>query len=157
MIGLVNEWGKSNKQNDLIFKIRKNEDFSWNDDDMDLIADNAKELPSAPFSDISAGMSGVKVECEQGVSAVEEPRVPSEDEELATCVDNANVGLQERIENESETSIGHTMGNIMYNINVDVANAQPAMNFEEEEDTTEAAHDSDEKVHLKMYQRETHM
>ena len=49
MIDKVNEWGQKNKQeNELIFKNRNNEDFSWlgdnEDSELDLIADNAVEV-----------------------------------------------------------------------------------------------------------------
>ena len=57
MIRLGNDWGvRSRQQNYSIFKNRKNEDFSCNDDDVDLITDNTIELPSAPFPDITAEM-----------------------------------------------------------------------------------------------------
>ena len=53
MIDKVNEWGQKNKQeNELIFKNRNNDDFSWLGDDedseLDLIADNAVEVQQAP-------------------------------------------------------------------------------------------------------------
>jgi len=69
---------------------------------MDLITDNAKELPSAPFPDIPAEMPGVKLDCEQGVSAEDEPRVLSEDEELVACVDNANFVSHDHCPKEME-------------------------------------------------------
>ena len=93
---------KSDKQNDLIFKNRRNEDFSWNNDDEDLITDNAIEPPSAPFPGIPAEMPGVEVDREQGTNAIEEPPAPSEEEELAASVDNANFGPQDIVESESE-------------------------------------------------------
>ena len=138
---------RSNKQNDLIFKNRKNEDFSWNDDDKDLITDNTKEPPSASFPDIPAEMPGVKMDCEQDASAVEEPPAPSEEEELAASVDNANFGPQDRVESESEPSTRHAMGNVVYNINVDVANTHQDtydVVHDSEQNTSEVVHDSHE-------------
>ena len=136
MIRLVNEWGKkSNKNNDLIFKNRKNEDFAWDDDDEDLINDNAEEPPSSPFPDIPAEMPGVEVDHEQGTNAIEEPPAPSEEEELAASVDNANFGPQHDVESESEPPTRHAMGNVVYNINVDVANTH--------QDTYDVVHESE--------------
>jgi len=83
MIRLVNDLGvRSKQQNYLILKNRKNEDFCCNDDDVDLITDNAIQLPSAPFPDVTAEMSGVQLECEQGVGVVEEPHLPSKKKNL---------------------------------------------------------------------------
>jgi len=90
-------------------------------------------------------MPGVQLECEQGVGVVEEPHLPSEEEELAASVDNANFGPQDKTETEREASTGRTMSNIVYNINVDVVNAHPASNFSEDnQDQIEEAHDSNE-------------
>lgn len=80
MIKKVNEWGRISKilEDDLIFKNRNNEDYSWLDDDLDLIDDNAVEPAAAPFPDIAAEIPGIQLERDQTVSAVEAPPIPSE-------------------------------------------------------------------------------
>jgi len=84
MIRLVHKWGvRSKQQSDLLFKNRKNEDFTWSNEDVDLITDNAMELPPAPFSDVTVEVPGVQLECEQAVAAVEEPYLPSEEDVIA--------------------------------------------------------------------------
>jgi len=55
-------------------------------------------LPSAPLPDGTAEKPGVQLECEQGVGVVEEPYLPSEEEELAASVDNANFGPHDKLQ-----------------------------------------------------------
>lgn len=101
---------------------------------MDLLTDNVTEVPPDPFPDVTAEMPDLQLECEQGVDVAEEPYLPSEEDELAASVDNANSGPQDKTDIEREACTTRMATNIVYNINVDVVNDQPSLNLSEDQD-----------------------
>jgi len=125
MIRLVNDWGNGGKrQNNLIFKKKSNEDFSKRIEDVNLVTDNAIESPSSPFSDVAAEMPGVQLEREQPIAPIEEPRLPSEEDEVTASVEYANFGTQDKIDAGRDASTTRPRSNIVCNINFDVVNDQ---------------------------------
>ena len=129
VVNLVNKWGKAARSEEgLSFRNRKNEEFDWDDDDdINLIADNAVEIPSAQFPAIAAEMPGVALESDTPTTAIEEPPAPSEDDLIDAAIDNANFSpTEDAVPIEAEVRDINASNNYIYNVNVELPGAVPA-------------------------------